>query len=427
MRRFFGTDGVRGRVGEPPMTPEFLLALGRAAGEELAGPFVLGRDTRASGPMLASALVAGLLWSGAEVHDLGVMPTPGVAYLTAVYRARAGAVISASHNPYRDNGVKFLTGQGEKLPDATEAAIEGRLAAPSPYREGGRRLLAPEGAERYLAHLLDHAPELAGKRIVVDAANGAAYRLAPELFSRAGAEVFAIGTSPDGRNINRGLGATAPAPMARAVRDLGYDLGVALDGDGDRAILADRRGRVVTGDHLLYLHARVAGEPAVVGTVMSNLGLERALKAAGVRLHRAPVGDRYVYEVLVREGLRLGAEPSGHMIFRDRFATGDGLLTALLTLAALEASGTDLADWVDALPLFPQVIRNVPVTDKRRVAAHPGLPDLVAEAERRLGDGRVNVRPSGTEPVVRVMVEGPDRAAVEAVAGWLAERLSGLE
>ncbi len=427
MRRFFGTDGVRGRVGEPPMTPAFVLALGRAAAAELGGPLVLGRDPRASGPMLEAALVAGLLAGGIEVLRLGVLPTPGVAYLTGAYRARAGAVISASHNPYHDNGVKFFGPGGKKLADEREAAIERGLEASAPYREGGRLREAPEGAERYLDHLLAYAPDLDGVRIVVDAANGAAHRLAPTLFARAGAEVFAIGTSPDGRNINLGLGATAPETMARLVAELGYDLGVAFDGDGDRVILADRRGRIVTGDHLLYLHARVAGEPAVVGTVMSNLGLERALEEAGIRLLRAPVGDRYVLEWMEREGVRLGAEPSGHMIFRDRFITGDGMLTALLTLAALEQSGTDLADWVEELSLYPQVIENVPVADKQRVAAHPRLPELLAEAERRLGDGRVNVRPSGTEPVVRVMVEGAEAEAVREVAAWLATRIRSLE
>jgi len=427
MRRFFGTDGVRGRVGEPPMTPAFVLALGRAAAAELGGPLVVGRDPRASGPMLEAALVAGLLAGGIEVLRLGVVPTPGVAYLTGAYQTKAGAVISASHNPHHDNGVKFFGPGGKKLADEQEVAIERGLEDSPPYREGGRLREAPEGAERYLEHLLAHAPALDGKRIVVDAANGATHRLAPTLFARAGAEVFAIGTSPDGRNINRGLGATAPETMARLVAELGYDLGVAFDGDGDRVILADRRGRIVTGDHLLYLHARVAGESAVVGTVMSNLGLEKALESAGIRLFRAPVGDRYVLEWMEREGVRLGAEPSGHMIFRDRFVTGDGMLTALLTLAALEKSGTDLADWVEELSLYPQVIENVPVADKRRVAAHPRLHEILAEAERQLGDGRVNVRPSGTEPVVRVMVEGAEDKAVREVAAWLAARIRALE
>ena len=409
------------------MTPGFVLALGRAAAEELGGPVVLGRDTRASGPMLEAALVAGMLEAGAEVLALGVLPTPGVAYLAGSYGARAGAVISASHNPYHDNGVKFFGEGGKKLPDEAEARIEAALERPSAYREGGRLRAAPEGEARYLEHLLAHAPDLTGVRLVVDAAHGATYRIAPELFSRAGAEVFAIGTSPDGRNINRGLGATRPETMARLVAELGYDLGVAFDGDGDRAIFADRQGRIATGDHVLYLHARVGGLGKVVGTAMSNLGLEHALRREGVAFYRAPVGDRYVAEWMEREGAPLGGEPSGHVIFADRFHTGDGLLTALLTLAALKESGTDLADWVDALVLYPQVIENVPVSDKARVMAHPELPRLIEAAEARLGEGRVLVRPSGTEPVVRVMAEGPEEALVREAARELARALAALE
>jgi len=409
------------------MTPEFVLGLGRAAAGVLGGPVGVGRDTRASGPMLEAALAAGLLSAGVEVFRFGVVPTPAVAYLTGAYAARAGAVISASHNPYHDNGVKFFGEGGRKLSDEAEAEIEARLERALPYREGGRVVEAAEGAERYLNHLLHHAPDLTGLRIVVDAAHGATYRIAPELFFRAGAEVFAIGTSPDGKNINRGLGATAPETMARLVRELGFDLGVAFDGDGDRAIFADRHGRIAGGDHVLYLHARVSGLDRVVGTTMSNLALEHALAKAGARLFRAKVGDRYVAEKMEEEDARLGGEPSGHVIFKDHFHTGDGLLTALLTLAALKKSGTDLADWVDALPLYPQVIENVPVRDKHRVMAHPKVAELVKEAEARLEGGRVNVRPSGTEPVIRVMVEGPEEALVREVARALAKALSALE
>ncbi len=414
-------------MGRPPMTPEFVLGLGRAAAAVLGTVVALGRDTRESGPMLEAALAAGLLAGGARVLRFGVLPTPAVAYLTGAYDARFGAVISASHNPYHDNGVKFFGEQGKKLPDHVEAVIEAGLDKVHAYREGGRVFEAAEGAERYLGHLLERAPDLSGMKIVVDAAHGAAHWIAPELFARAGAEVFAIGTSPDGRNINRGLGATAPDTMARLVRELGYDLGVALDGDGDRALFADRYGRVASGDHVLFLHARVGGLDRVVGTTMSNLALEHALSESGVRLLRARVGDRYVAEKMEEEGARLGGEPSGHVIFADHFHTGDGLLTALLTLAALRESGTDLADWVDALPLYPQVIENVPVQDKHRVMAHPRVAELVREAEARLGKGRVNVRPSGTEPVIRVMVEGPEEALVREVAREVARALSGLE
>jgi len=426
MRRFFGTDGVRGRVGEPPMTPEFVLRLGRAAALELGGPLFIGRDTRASGPMLEAALAAGALAAGVEVRRLGVLPTPGVAYLVGAEGARAGAVISASHNPYDDNGVKFFGEGGRKLPDAVEAAIEARLEDAS-YREGGRVLESEEGAERYLRHLLAQAPGLSGKKIVVDAANGATYRLAPELFSRAGARVFAIGTSPDGKNINRGLGATAPETMARLVAELGYDLGVAFDGDGDRAIFADHKGRIFDGDHVLYLAAKALGLKKVVGTIMSNLGLELALKEFGAELVRAKVGDRYVAEAMEETGALVGAEPSGHVIFKERFFTGDGMLTALVVLELLEKTGSTLADWVDALVLFPQVIENVRVRDKRRVMEHPRLLEWIAEAEAALGEGRINVRPSGTEPVIRVMVEGRDEETVKRVARELGEKIAALE
>jgi len=336
-------------------------------------------------------------------------------------------VISASHNPYRDNGVKFFGEGGRKLADELEAEIEARLAEDLPFREGGRVQESAEGAERYLRHLLGHAPDLSGRKIVVDAANGATYRLAPELFSRAGARVFAIGTSPDGKNINRGLGATAPETMARLVAELGFDLGVAFDGDGDRAIFADRKGRIFNGDHVLYLAAKALGLQKVVGTVMSNYGLELALKDLGAELVRAKVGDRYVAEEMERTGALVGAEPSGHVIFKDRFFTGDGMLTALVVLELLERTGTDLADWVEALVLFPQVIENVRVRDKRRVVEHPRLAELVAEAEAALGEGRINVRPSGTEPVVRVMVEGRDEELVRRVARELGERIAALE
>ena len=425
--RFFGTDGVRGRVGEDPMTPAFVLRLGRAAAYELGGPLVIGRDTRASGPMLEAALLAGALEAGVEVHRLGVLPTPGVAYLTGEYRGRAGAVISASHNPYDDNGVKFFDEGGKKLPDEVELRIETRLEESLPFREGGRVFEAAEGAERYLSHLLGQAPDLTGKKIVVDAANGATYRLAPELFSRAGAWVFAIGTSPDGKNINRGLGATAPETMARLVKELGFDLGVAFDGDGDRAIFADQRGRIFHGDHVLYLAARALGLKRVVGTIMSNYGLELALKEHGAELVRAKVGDRYVAEAMEETGALVGAEPSGHVIFKERFSTGDGMLTALVVLELLEQTGTDLADWVEALVLFPQVIENVRVRDKNRVMGHPRLNELVVEAEVALGEGRINVRPSGTEPVIRVMVEGRDENAVKRIAKELGKKIAALE
>ncbi len=409
------------------MTPAFLERLGRAAARVLPpGEVLLARDTRGSGPMLEAALASGLLFGGRRVRRLGVLPTAALAQLVRVYGAAAGAVISASHNPYWDNGVKFFAPEGKKIPDELEAAIEAALEAPGAYTEGGALLPGGEAEAHYLRHLEGLGAGLTGLRVVVDAANGAAFHVGPEALRRAGAEVFAIGTSPDGRNINAGLGATAPETMARLVRELGYDVGVAFDGDADRAIFADRHGRIAHGDHVLYLHALLGGEPGVVGTTMTNLGLEKALAAEGIALYRAPVGDRFVARLLEEKGLHLGGEQSGHVIFRRHGPTGDGVQTALLTLARLKASGSDLADWVERLKLFPQRIENARVADKQRVMGHPRLKALIAEAERRLGEGRVNVRPSGTEPVVRVMVEGPEAALVAEVAAWLRQAIEDL-
>jgi len=409
------------------MTPDFVMNLARAGARVLGSPAVLGRDTRASGPMLEAAMVAGFLDQGTRVFLFGVVPTPAVAYLAGEYGARQGVVISASHNPYRDNGVKFFGEGGKKLPDELELELERALAGPFSHREGGEAVAAPEGERVYLAHLLAQAPGLEGLRLVVDAANGATYRLAPELFSRAGAEVFAIGTSPDGKNINQGLGATAPGTMARLVAELGFDLGVAFDGDGDRAIFADRKGRIFNGDHVLYLAARALGLERVVGTIMSNYGLELALKDLGTELVRAKVGDRYVAEEMEKTGALVGAEPSGHVIFRERFTTGDGLLTALVVLELLKKTGSDLADWVEELFLFPQKIVNVRVRDKSRVMADERLEGLIAGAKERLGEGRIVVRPSGTEPVIRVMVEGREEGLVQRVAEELARAIAELE
>lgn len=409
------------------MTPAFLERLGRAAARVLPpGEVLLARDTRGSGPMLEAALASGLLFGGRRVRRLGVLPTAALAQLVKVYGAAAGVVISASHNPYPDNGVKFFAPEGTKIPDTLEEAIEAALEEPAGFAEGGALLEGPEAEAHYLDHLLGLGADLGGLRVVVDAANGAAYRVGPEALRRAGAEVFAIGTSPDGRNINAGLGATAPETMARLVRELGYDLGVAFDGDADRAIFADRYGRIAHGDHVLYLHALLGREPGVVGTIMTNLGLEKALRAEGIPLFRAPVGDRFVAQMLEEKELHLGGEQSGHVIFRRYGPTGDGVQTALLTLARLKASGSDLADWVERLKLFPQRIENARVADKRAVMGHRRLKALIAEAERRLGEGRVNVRPSGTEPVVRVMVEGPEAALVAEVATWLRRAIEGL-
>jgi phosphoglucosamine mutase len=431
MRRYFGTDGVRGEVGKPPLTPEFVLRLGQAAGayfraRERRPVVLLAKDTRESSDLLEAALAAGLLGQGVRVEHLGVLPTPGVAHLTRALSATAGAVISASHNPYQDNGIKFFGPDGEKLSDEAEEAIEALLEEAHPLRGVGTVGDFREAERLYLDFLLEHAPDLSGLKIGLDLAHGATYRLGPKLFQRTGAEVLAFFNTPDGRNINRACGSTHPEALARFVVELGLDLGVAFDGDGDRALFVDRKGRLFHGDHALYLLAKALGEEGVVGTVMSNMALEVRLKEEGIAFHRAAVGDRYVLEMLKEKGLHLGGEPSGHVILRRHHTTGDGLLTALFVLKALKALGGDLADWYEALPLYPQVLKNVRVADKARVTAHPALREAIAEAERALqGLGRVNVRPSGTEPLVRVMVEGP-AGLVEEVAEALAGRVAEL-
>lgn len=431
MRRYFGTDGVRGEVGKPPLTPEFVLKLGQAAGayfrKREARPVVLlGKDTRESSDLLEAALAAGLLSQGVRVEHLGVLPTPGVAHLTRTLSATAGAVISASHNPYTDNGIKFFGPDGEKLSDEAEEAIEALLDEAHPLRGVGTVGDFREAERLYLDFLLAHAQDLSGLKVGLDLAHGATYRLGPKLFQKAGAEVIAFFNTPDGRNINRACGSTHPEALARFVAELGLDLGVAFDGDGDRALFVDRRGRLFHGDHVLYLLAKALGEKGVVGTVMSNMALEVRLKEEGIAFHRAAVGDRYVLEMLKEKGLHLGGEPSGHVILRRHHTTGDGLLTALFVLKALKEMGGDLSDWYEALPLYPQVLKNVRVADKARVMAHPALREALEEAERALqGLGRVNVRPSGTEPLVRVMVEGPG-GLVEEVAERLVGRVAEL-
>lgn len=430
MRRYFGTDGVRGEAGKPPLTPEFVLKLGQAAGayflaQEKRPVVLLAKDTRESSDLLEAALAAGLMSQGVRVEHLGVLPTPGVAHLTKALKATAGAVISASHNPYQDNGIKFFGPTGEKLPDEAEEEIERLLLEDHPTRGIGTVGDFREAERMYLDFLLAHAPDLTGLKVGLDLAHGATYRVGPKLFQKAGAEVMAFFNTPDGRNINRGCGSTHPEALSRFVAELGLDLGLAFDGDGDRVQLVDRKGRLFHGDHVLYLAALAFGEKGVVGTVMSNMALEVALKERGLAFHRAAVGDRYVLEKLKETGLALGGEPSGHVIFLRHHTTGDGLLTALLTLKALKALGGDLADWYEALPLYPQVLLNVRVSDKAKVMADPRLGEAIREAEARLGGrGRVNVRPSGTEPVIRVMVEAEEGA--EEVARELAERVRAL-
>ncbi|MGA8054275.1 MAG: phosphoglucosamine mutase [Burkholderiales bacterium] len=438
-RKHFGTDGIRGLVGEAPITPDFVLRLGFAAGEVLAHgksgqerPTVLiGKDTRISGYMLEAALESGFAAAGVDVMLCGPMPTPAVAYLTRALRLSAGIVISASHNPYPDNGIKFFSADGGKLPDAVESEIEAALERGlhcRPAADLGKARRLEDAAGRYIEFCKSTFPnafDLRGLKIVLDCAHGAGYHVAPPVFHELGAEVVAIGASPNGLNINDGFGATHPQALSAAVRKHGADLGIALDGDGDRLVMADGEGRTYDGDQLLYVIARHRASqgrvPGVVGTLMTNLALERALGAMGVPLARAKVGDRYVLELLQENGWQLGGENSGHLICLDKHTTGDAIVSALQVLTALRTEGTTLAQAAGALRLYPQLLRNVriergfdwqrsDVIDRARVAA-----------ERRLGEhGRLLLRPSGTEPVLRVMVEGEDEAEVKGVAAELA-------
>jgi phosphoglucosamine mutase len=437
-RRYFGTDGVRGVAGEHPMTATFAFRLGVAAAETLkrqglARPrLAVGMDSRRSGPMLAHALVAGLNARGADALWLGVMPTPGVSHLTHALSANAGVVVSASHNPYHDNGIKFFNGKGEKLSDETESAIEEILAddldaLPPVTRDAiGRSSRYRRDDGDYLRFLLSHAPYLDGLKVGLDCANGAASDIAPRLFTQIGARLDVMSASPDGENINVESGSTHPEALQGRVRSHGLDVGIAFDGDADRALLVDKRGRLVTGDHILAICGVVRGEKAVVATTMSNLGVERYLEGKGIVLHREQVGDRYVYEGLKRRGLTLGGEQSGHVLFLDKAPTGDGMLSALQLLSAVRKSRRTLESWMDEIPVYPQMIRNVPVPAelRRRVSEDSAVLEAVGDAEAKLGEsGRVNVRPSGTEPLVRIMVEGPSTEEITAVSERIAKEI----
>ncbi|MBU3694560.1 MAG: phosphoglucosamine mutase [Rhodocyclaceae bacterium] len=432
-RRWFGTDGIRGRVGEAPMTPDFVMRLGHAFGAELqhaacgARPAVLiGKDTRISGYLLESALEAGLAAAGVDSHLVGPLPTPGVAYLTRALRLSAGIVISASHNPYPDNGIKFFSASGEKLPDDFEARIEARLDGPlacRPAGELGRAYRVGDAAGRYIEFCKSTFPahlDLRGLKLVVDCAHGAAYHIAPHVFHELGAEVVPLANQPDGLNINAACGATHPESLAAAVLAHGATAGIALDGDADRLIMADASGRMVDGDQLLYAIVRqrhaVAPVAGVAGTLMSNLGLEQALGRLGVPLGRAAVGDRHVLEMLRERGWLYGGESSGHIICLDRHTTGDGLVSALQVLAAMVAGGASLADLVGDMPRCPQVLRSVRLRPGFDWRAHVPLQAAMRAAESTLaGRGRLLVRPSGTEPLLRVMVEADDGDLAQAM------------
>lgn len=413
------------------------MGLGAAAGEVLMrrngkASVVIGKDTRQSGDMLEAALAAGLTSRGVSVVHLGVLPTPGVSYLTRHLQADAGVVISASHNPYEDNGIKFFGADGQKLKDATELEIEAAIDdvpnfAPVTGVSMGNVTNYAEAERLYANFLRSLAPDLSGLKIALDCSNGAAFRIAPRVFQSAGADVFAVYTNPDGRNINRNCGSTHMDHLRLIVREGEYDLGIAFDGDADRALFVDSRGNVVHGDHMLLLNARARGEKSVVTTIMSNMALEVKLIDAGIPLERTAVGDRYVHERLHEKHLNLGGEQSGHVLFLDVAPTGDGVMTALLTLASMVKLGTTLDELHDELVMFPQTLVNVKVADKKAIAVDPAVQQAVAEAEAKLaGKGRINLRPSGTENLIRVMVEGQDEAEIHeiaaAVAGVVKER-----
>ncbi len=441
-RRYFGTDGVRGRLGQGVITPEGVLKLGWAAGRVLCRnrdnpKVVIGKDTRVSGYLLESALEAGLSAAGVNVLLTGPMPTPGIAYLTRTARASAGIVISASHNPFEDNGIKFFSGAGCKLADDIEGKIEEMMDAPLVTVEPqllGKAERFSDAAGRYIEFCKGTFPaqlSLGGLRLVVDCANGAAYHIAPHVFEELGAEVIAIANQPNGFNINRDCGSTHPGPACAAVREHGADAGVILDGDGDRVLLVDGQGNVVDGDGALFVmmdrrHGGGQLGGGVVGTVMSNYGLERACAERGIDFFRAAVGDRYVMQALGERDWRLGGESSGHVISLDKSTTGDGIVTALEVLAAVVESGRTLADLVARMERFPQVMINVALSGQRASATDIlAASTVVAEVEQlsaQLGnEGRVVLRPSGTEPLIRVMVEGRDPARVRGQAERLAE------
>jgi phosphoglucosamine mutase len=442
-RKYFGTDGVRGLVGSPPITPDFVMRLGYAAGRVLTQsgssggkPVVLiGKDTRISGYMLEAALEAGFSAAGVDVMLAGPMPTPAVAYLTRALRLSAGVVISASHNPYQDNGIKFFSAQGTKLPDAVESAIEAALDSPIECVSSdklGKAKRLDDARGRYIEFCKSTFPnelDLRGLKIVVDCAHGAAYHIAPDVFHELGADVVAIGNQPNGLNINDAVGATAPNALAAAVREQHADLGIALDGDADRLLMVDAGGRIYNGDELLYIMVkdRMATVPiaGAVGTLMTNMALEVAFRKMGVGFERANVGDRYVLEKLNERGWLLGGEGSGHLLFLDKHTTGDGIISALQVLSALKRSGFSLEQSTADISLYPQTLINVKVAfgfDWKKNSA------MVAEkvaVEAELGDlGRVLIRASGTEPVIRVMVEAKSATLAETMARRIADKVT---
>jgi phosphoglucosamine mutase len=442
MRKYFGTDGIRGPVGTPPITADFVLKLGWAAGKTFSpsggGNILIGKDTRISGYLFESALEAGLASAGVHVTMLGPMPTPAVAYLTRAVSADAGIVISASHNPFSDNGIKFFSSEGRKLPDEVELEIERLIDEPMTTvasADLGKADRMNDAVGRYVEFCKTTFPKslnLKQMKLVVDCAHGATYKIAPAVFQELGAQVIAIGCSPDGLNINEGFGATSPEALAERVVQEGADLGIALDGDGDRLVMVDHLGEVVDGDELLLiiaLHQQAKGllTGGVVGTLMSNLGLEVALKDRGIAFARAQVGDRYVVAKLLQEGWHLGGEGSGHILCLDQATTGDGVVSALQVLRAITDQGKTLADLKAAMTKFPQVMINVPA-NSAKVMENNAVQSAVRDVGAVLGDkGRVLLRPSGTEPLIRVMVEGEDAPQVKRLAAQLAAVVAASE
>lgn len=440
-RKYFGTDGIRGTVGQAPITPDFMLKLAFAVGrvlkqEQGQATVLIGKDTRISGYMLESAMEAGFNAAGVDVLLLGPIPTPAVAYLTRAQRAQLGVVISASHNPFEDNGIKFFSAHGAKLPDAWEQAVEDTLEQTPAWvsaAELGKTRRLNDAAGRYIEFCkstFGADNDLRGLKLVVDAAHGAAYQIAPKVFTELGATVVTIGCDPDGLNINRGVGATHPEALVAAVREHGADVGIALDGDADRLQMVDASGRLLNGDELLYVMAmdRVRqGEavPGVVGTLMTNLAVELALRDRGIAMARAKVGDRYVLEVLAQRGWNLGGEGSGHLLALDQHSTGDGLVSALQVLRAVVDQGRTLTELLEGVTLFPQTLINVRLASREvDWSNNTQLRDTQAAVEAELGDsGRVLIRASGTEPLVRVMVEARDAAQAQSCAQRLAQCL----
>lgn len=436
-RRYFGTDGIRGRVGVWPITPEFVLKLGWAVGKVLArqgnGKVLIGKDTRISGYMFESVLESGLSAAGIDTHLLGPMPTPAIAYLTRTLRAQAGIVISASHNPYYDNGIKFFSAQGTKLPDSVELAIEEQLEQPMTTvdsAELGKAIRVVDAPGRYIEFCKSTVSSdiiLNGLKIVVDCAHGAAYHIAPNVFRELGAEVIEIGVEPNGLNINFSCGAMHPEVVQQKVLEEKADLGIALDGDGDRVVLVDSSGHILDGDTLLYIIAkdkvkRHSLKGGVVGTVMSNLGLEKSLEQMGVEFVRVPVGDRYIISELGKRQWHLGGEPSGHVVSMNMTTTGDGIITALQILAAMRHQNQSLTEIRSGFVRYPQVLLNINVAEKDISLENVRIQHAIKEVEMELGSkGRVLLRRSGTEALIRVMVEGEDEGKVKRAADKLAD------